>query len=505
MRRFLSGLGGRLAIACALIAVVCVVVTGVVMYTSARNNILQAEQERRFDEFYAMRVKAEEPMPCLPDECAALTDQDLLAIASDGLRGPALLALDGTADEPGAGFVGLFPESFQNAVKKSDRVSWLRQRHGLSYDFLIGAPVTLTMHPQETGTPVAPPETAAPKSSAAPTDPTRAPDIRAEGERTVAAYLYASYSMDTQQQQINALAASTIWLVAIMALVAALAGVALARWIARPVRQLRNAVDRLDAGHGTLDVDVKGVQELTGLVEAFNAAGHRLEAAMGELTAKEAQSRRFVADVSHELRTPVTAMVAMADVLENASGGEGPVQEAAAVTARSARRLHAMTEDLLEISRFDASRNTVQAECFNVRSQVLVLLESRGMGPGVHVEADGELRFTTDPRRFDVVVGNLLVNAANHGGEPIKVQAFKDGTSLVVKVGDHGRGIPAESMDRLFDRFYKTDSSRSRGGSGLGLSLVQENCRLLGGSVKLSSAGHPTVFTVRLPPQGAAG
>ncbi len=123
----------------------------------------------------------------------------------------------------------------------------------------------------------------------------------------------------------------------------------------------------------------------------------------------------------------------------------------------------------------------------------------------VHVEADGELRFTTDPRRFDVVVGNLLVNAANHGGEPIKVQAFKDGTSLVVEVSDHGRGIPAESMDRLFDRFYKTDSSRSRGGSGLGLSLVQENCRLLGGSVKLSSAGHPTVFTVRLPPQGAAG
>lgn len=491
MRRLLSGLGGRLAIACALIAVVCVVVTGVVMYTSARNNILQSEQERLFGEFSAMREKAAEPYACFPVECAKLTDRDIVAIFSDGLRGPAILELEGNAAQERLGPVAMIPSSFQQAVKSSGQVSWLRQRQGLSYNFLIGSPAALILHPQETGGP-------APSANL-----DKAPDFEESGGRVVTAYLYASYSMDKQQQQINSLAASTIWLVAIMALMAALAGIALARWIASPVRQLRNAVDMLDAGNGTLDVDVKGVQELTGLVEAFNAAGSRLETAMTELTAKEAQSRRFVADVSHELRTPVTAMVAMADVLENASGGERLVQEAAAVTARAARRLSVLTEDLLEISRFDAARNTVHPETVELGTHLAELLESRGLSADIDLDVPAAVVVTTDLRRLDVIVANLLLNAIKHGEAPFTVRAFASGGGLAIEVGDYGEGIPAGSTGHLFDRFYKTDTSRSRGGTGLGLSLVRENCTLLGGTVELTSAANPTTFTVRLPRLGA--
>ncbi len=501
MHRFLAGLGGRLAVSCALIAVMCVVLTGAVMYTSARNNILQAEQDRLFGEFTRMQKSVVDPLECTPAECGTVSDDDLLSWGRRDMHGSSILE---PASNSGSDYVShMIPASLQRQVDRSGRISWLRERYGLSYSFLIGTPVTLSTAP--TG-PVPLEPAAAGNGATGPSDIGPATGATVDGSaatgRAMEAVLYGIYSLDKQEKQINALAASTVWLVAVMAAVAALFGVLLARWIGRPVRRLRLAVDRLDAGVGTLDVDVKGVQELTGLVEAFNAAGSRLSAAMGELRAKEAQSRRFVADVSHELRTPVTAMVAMADVMENSPDAPDDVQEAAAVTARSARRLHAMTEGLLEISRFDAARNTVQAECFNVRSQVLVLLESRGMVSDVEVSIGAGLRFTTDPRRFDVVVGNLLENAANHGGAPVKVHAFMDGSILVVEVSDHGRGVPAESKARLFDRFYKTDSSRSRGGSGLGLSLVQENCRLLGGTVELSISGHPTVFTVRLPPQG---
>lgn len=500
MRRILAGLGGRLAVACSLIAVFCVVVTGAVMYTSARNNIFQSEQNRLLDGFSAMLEKASEPVPCVLAECATLTDGDLVGMASNLLKAPVLLVPEGETDPEHRKFLDtVFPASFQSQVHQTQQISWLRQRQGLNYTFLIGAPVTLTLQPvRNIGQPV--PEQS---QDAGPT-PTPGPVSGTPDKdgRTVSAFMYASYYMGDQQRQVDDLAESTAWLVALMSLVAALAGIALARWIARPVRQLREAVESLDATHGTLDVNVSGVQELTGLVDAFNAAGRRLQETMAELTAKEAQSRRFVADVSHELRTPVTAMVAMADVLEHGGNGvvaDGSVAEAAAVTARAARRLSVLTEDLLEISRFDAAQNTAHPETIDVGAHLAELMECRGLEADVEVDVAHGLAFHTDPRRLDVIVSNLLLNALNHGAKPVQLHAHLDGDQLVLEVGDNGPGVPEGSAGHLFDRFYKTDSSRSRGGTGLGLSLALENALLLGGTLELTSSSNPTTFTLRLP------
>jgi len=484
MRRFLAGLGARLAVSCALIAVFAVVVTGGVMYSSARDNIFAAEQDRLFGQFAAMREEATAPIICLPVDCPLLTDGEIAARASERMRGISSLVLRAAPGTTQSGAPEGIPESFQNGVQSSGGLAWWRERYGLSYRFLIGEPVTITARAQ---------------------DPTGGPGTLADvpvnpQDRTVEAFLYASYPMERQQQQVNALAASALWLVGLMAALAAVAGAVLGRWIARPVRQLRKAVDMLDADQGTLDTDVRGVAELTGLVDAFNAANARLQATLAELTSKEAASRRFVADVSHELRTPVTAMVAMADVLEHSAGGPDHVQEAAVVTARAARRLSALTEDLLEISRFDAHKATLRAESFDVVQHIAQLVESRGFTALMDVDVASGLHFCTDPRRFEVIVGNLLSNAVNHGEPAIKVHAFLCGAELVVEVSDHGPGVPAASVEHLFDRFYKTDTSRSRRGSGLGLSLVRENCRLLGGTAELTSAANPTTFTLRLPP-----
>lgn len=500
MRRILAGLGGRLAVACALIAVVCVVVTGAVMYTSARNNIFQSEQNRLLDGFSAMLEKASEPVPCVAAECATLSDGDLVGMAGNELRGPVLLGPQGEQDPERRKFLdAVFPAFFQSQVHQTQQISWLRQRQGLNYTFIIGAPVTLTLQPvRNVGLPAPEqPQDASPTST--PGGVSVSPD---EDGRTVSTFMYASYFMGEQQRQVDDLAESTAWLVALMSLVAALAGVALARWIARPVRQLREAVESLDAAHGTLNVNVSGVQELTGLVEAFNAANNRLQEAMVELTAKEAQSRRFVADVSHELRTPVTAMVAMADVLEHSNGvaAEGSVAEAAAITARAARRLSVLTEDLLEISRFDAAQNTAHPEPIEVGAHLAELLEYRGLDADVEVDVAPGLAFRTDPRRLDVIVANLLLNAMKHGGQAVTVHAHLDGEQLVLQVTDHGPGVPADSAGHLFDRFYKTDTSRSNGGTGLGLSLALENALLLGGTLEITSSSKPTTFTLSLPP-----
>ena len=475
-----GGLGWRLAVSCALIAAICVITAGGVLYLVARDNILRAEQDRLFGEYSALHDELEVPIDCESAGCLGDIDRQAIDVSVGRLAGPTILVFRNREDSGAFHTIDGLPADFQSHVQSSNSLGWLRERQGLHYTFLIGSPVTITMNPNQ-----------ALSSSFK--------DGWVPPAKTVDAVLYGSYSLDKQQEQLNSLATSAFWLVGILAVVSAAAGVLLARWIARPVRELREAVEGLEIGQGALPTDVRGVTELTGLVGAFNAATGRLQETLTELTEAEAASRRFAADVSHELRTPVTAMVAMADVLENSEGESFHVQEAAAVTARAARRLSVLTEDLLEISKFDAQKITIQAETLDVGQRIGHLVESRGMTGLVELRAEPELLFTTDPRRFEVIVANLLTNAAVHGAGPIEVAAFLAGGDLVVQVSDHGPGIAPEHVEHLFDRFYKADSSRSRGGTGLGLALVVENAKLLGGTVELRNPANPTVFTVTLP------
>lgn len=478
--RFRGGLGLRLAISCALIAAICVITAGGVLYLIARDNILRAEQDRLFAQYSALHDALEVPNDCESSDCLGDIERQAIEASVQKLTGPTVLVFrDGRNFGAFHSTDGL-PADFQSHVQSSNSMGWLRVRQGLHYTFLIGSPVTISMNPNPALT-------------------SSFQDGEVPPARTVDAILYGSYSLDKQQEQLNSLATSAFWLVGILAVVSAAAGVLLARWIVRPVRELREAVEGLEIGKGALSADVRGVSELTGLVGAFNAATGRLQETLTELTEAEAASRRFVADVSHELRTPVTAMVAMADVLENSEGESAHIQEAALVTARAARRLSVLTEDLLEISRFDAQKITIQAEILDVAQRIRHLVESRGMTGLVELRVEPELLCTTDPRRFEVIVANLLTNAAVHGAGPIEVAAFLVGEDLVVQVSDQGPGIAPEHVEHLFERFYKADSSRSRGGTGLGLALVVENAKLLGGTVELRNPANPTVFTVTLP------
>ncbi|WP_351237597.1 ATP-binding protein [Streptomyces sp. NPDC002133] len=126
----------------------------------------------------------------------------------------------------------------------------------------------------------------------------------------------------------------------------------------------------------------------------------------------------------------------------------------------------------------------------------LVLLDL--MLPGIRVRLD--------PRRFDIVVANLVGNALRHGGAPVTVrlrtEARADGAHvLVTEVEDSGRGIRDDVLPHIFDRFYKADAARTRSaGSGLGLAITQENVRLHGGTVRAANApGGGAVFTVEIP------
>ncbi|GAA3922213.1 HAMP domain-containing sensor histidine kinase [Streptomyces gulbargensis] len=279
-----------------------------------------------------------------------------------------------------------------------------------------------------------------------------------------------------------------------------------ARSVLRPVRELRRAARSMGRGRLDTRIHAKGSDELADLARTFNESAAELERSVAELRRAEARARRFASDVSHELRTPLAGMLAVTEVLdEDADAGTLDSDTARAVRLISAEtgRLAVLVEDLMEISRFDARAAELHTDEVDAADCVRKTLQNRHWtDPGRVVPhlAEG-VRARLDPRRFDVVVANLVGNALRHGGTPVTVRVYAEGDTLVTEVADRGPGIHPDVLPHVFDRFYKADPARTRSaGSGLGLAITRENVRLHGGTVEAANQpGGGAVFTVRMP------
>ena len=121
--------------------------------------------------------------------------------------------------------------------------------------------------------------------------------------------------------------------------------------------------------------------------------------------------------------------------------------------------------------------------------------------PGARLDAPGPLPVRSDRRRLERILGNLLDNAARHGGGgEVTVALRRDGGDLVLVVADRGPGVPEADLDRLFERFYKADAARSSAGSGLGLAIARSHARALGGDlVARRRDGGGLAFAARIP------
>ena len=150
-------------------------------------------------------------------------------------------------------------------------------------------------------------------------------------------------------------------------------------------------------------------------------------------------------------------------------------------------RLRGLVEDLMEISRLDAGARASGRER-RPRLPGAAALRARGWdGPRRHRRGRAFV-LTTDPRRLERIVANLIDNALEHGGRDVAVRVGRDGSGAFVEVTDHGPGIAPEHLEHLFERFYKADPARTGRGTGLGLAIALENARLLGGDRGLERA-----------------
>ncbi|MEV7540934.1 HAMP domain-containing sensor histidine kinase [Streptomyces sp. NPDC089915] len=331
------------------------------------------------------------------------------------------------------------------------------------------------------------------------------------------AVLYAVMPLSTEQQTVDAMVQAAkqgaVPGLAISLVPALLA----ARSVLRPVRDMRRAAQNLGRGRLDTRIEVRGADELAGLARTFNETAGALEESVAELREAEVRARRFAADVSHELRTPLAGMLAVTEVLdEDAEHLDPDTAKALRLISAETEKLAVLVEDLMEISRFDARAAGLNLDDVDLAEAVGKTLQRRHWDDGrVTTRLPEGVRARLDPRRFDVVLANLVGNALRHGAAPVRITARTasrpEGERLVVEVADSGPGIAAGVLPHIFDRFFKADAARTRSaGSGLGLAISLENVRLHGGTLTAANAQEGTdpyggaVFTLDMPLEASA-
>ena len=222
--------------------------------------------------------------------------------------------------------------------------------------------------------------------------------------------------------------------------------------------------------------------------------------------------REFTANVSHELRTPLTAIQWASQTLEvTAHSDPEATRRFASTINRHARRLSALVEDLLELGRIESKEEHVRPEEVSIRSAMdsvahtlAPVVEKKGVHLDMEVPEEAD-HVWADPAALERILINLAENGVNYSSEGSRISvsgALREDGFVEVSVADQGDGIPPEHLPRIFERFYRVDSARSRenGGTGLGLSIVKHLVQEMGGDVWVESApGRGSTFRFTIP------
>ena len=293
----------------------------------------------------------------------------------------------------------------------------------------------------------------------------------------------------------------------LLILFAAVSGWFLAQRSLAPVGSMATHAAEITASNLHERLPVSGGQELVQLARVINDLLDRLERSFQ-------QQRRFMADASHELRTPTAIVRTEADVtLSREHRGEAEYRESVRIMGDASRRMARIVDDLFLLARADAGHLVLRATPIYLEEVVDDVARSVR-----HIAERQSVTITLDDLVEAPVLGdadllgrlvlNLLDNAIKHSppGSTIRVSLTRDGEVFRVSVVDQGAGIPAESRDRVFERFFRVDEARTREdggqttGAGLGLAIARRIAEIHGGTLELTASGPGhTEFRFELP------
>ncbi len=223
----------------------------------------------------------------------------------------------------------------------------------------------------------------------------------------------------------------------------------------------------------------------------------------------ESMRRTFVADVSHELRTPIASIAAAAETLADGQADRAETQELLGLIRRQSDRMRELIDDLMDLAQIESGAVPLERVEIGLRDLLAEIAEDlEGAGKekqvGISVSGDGGIAILGDRRRIGQLARNLLDNAIKFSpsGGSVTVRVSREGGHAAFSVSDLGPGIPKAERDKIFQRFYQVDRSRSkiRPGSGLGLAIVKHIAQLHGASVEVEGeVGSGSTFRVSFP------
>lgn len=272
------------------------------------------------------------------------------------------------------------------------------------------------------------------------------------------------------------------------------------RSIVHPTMEISSAARRMALGDYGFRVKKWHDDELGDLSDTVNYMA-------GQLQTTERLKNEFIASVSHELRTPLTAIKGWSETLKQCTPEDRELMDKGlAVISQESERLSSLVEELLDFSRMQNGTMTIKATRLDVQAELedaVFLFRERAQQENIRlqfVENDGVPSVRGDRDRLRQVFVNLLDNALKYSdpGDKVRVEAAAVGQRVQIVISDTGRGIAKEDLKKVTQKFYKADKTRP--GSGIGLSLVDEIVRRHGGQLEIDSKkGVGTTVTVTLP------
>ena len=274
----------------------------------------------------------------------------------------------------------------------------------------------------------------------------------------------------------------------------------------RPIRELSQAAQAIAQGDFDITVDIKrdNVEEYGELERSFNTM-------TAQLRSNEYLRKDFISNVSHELKTPLQNISGSAELLSNGLVKAEDVPKFAEQIFGESKRMITLVEDIIKLSHLDEGAEDMQRQSVDLYE--LADLTVRNLSP-VAQAADIKLSLSGEkavmegiPQLLSGIIYNLCDNAIkyNRTGGSVNVDVKSAVKDVVLTISDTGIGIPPEAQDRIFERFYRVDKSRSKsvGGTGLGLSIVKHSVKLHGGEIELRSVvDKGTTIIITLPKEG---
>lgn len=327
--------------------------------------------------------------------------------------------------------------------------------------------------------------------------------IQDPGTKELRGVLLISVSTIEIRSSIQILEQRGLFLLAIIALIVMVLGYVLAGYLVKPFQKVTRSIEDLTDGYLEESISVPDYLETELITDAFNKM-------LGRVRALDESRQEFVSNVSHELKTPLTSMKVLADSLNGMDNVPNELyQEFMQDITEEIDRENQIITDLLSLVRMDKKAADLNIEMVNINDLLgLVIKRLKPIAEKQSVELIQDsfrpVNAEIDQTKLTLAFSNLMENAIKYNKEGgwVRVSLNADHKYFYVTVADSGIGIPEDSINHIFERFYRVDKSHSReiGGTGLGLAITRNAIVMHRGAIKVySKENEGTTFSVRIP------